>query len=339
MHKETNAYLERVDFSKIKSVFAMPDLLDIQVASYNEYLQMDLLPEERKEIGLQAAFKDVFPISDFKETTELEFLSYSIGNWECKCGRLKGVENSRAKCNACGTLLPAEDRADREGDLPVLRGRPEDRDPPLRPLRGPGRPQDEVHGHRVHPEGLHLLGAAEAPGAARLVGEGPRRQDQAPQTHQAAGGLLRRHPADDGKGHVHLQRHRAGRRQPAPAVAGRVLPAGRDQGLFHRQAHPVPGRLGRVRVRRQEQPVGPPGPQEEVPGHGLPAGPGLRDRRGHPEALPQDGQGRPRGGEALSGRSPTASSAGRRPRTSSIPSRRRSWSRPGRRSRRRPSRP
>ncbi len=107
MHKETNAYLERVDFSKIKSVFAMPDLLDIQVASYNEYLQMDLLPEERKEIGLQAAFKDVFPISDFKETTELEFLSYSIGNWECKCGRLKGVENSRAKCNACGTLLAA----------------------------------------------------------------------------------------------------------------------------------------------------------------------------------------------------------------------------------------
>ncbi len=107
MHKETNAYLERADFSKIKSVFAMPDLLDIQVASYNEYLQMDLLPEERKDIGLQAAFKDVFPISDFKETTELEFLSYSIGSWECKCGRLKGVENSRAKCNACGTLLAA----------------------------------------------------------------------------------------------------------------------------------------------------------------------------------------------------------------------------------------
>lgn len=103
-----NSYLERVDFSKIRSVFAMPDLLDIQRQSYAEYLQMDQLPEERKEIGLQAAFKDVFPITDFKETTQLEFLSYSIGNWECKCGRLKGVENSRARCKACGTLLPAE---------------------------------------------------------------------------------------------------------------------------------------------------------------------------------------------------------------------------------------
>jgi len=100
-------YRERVDFSKIKAVFPMPDLLDIQTQSYREFLQMELLPEERKDTGLQAALKDVFPISDFKETTELEFLSYSIGTWECKCGRLKGVENSRAKCAACQTLLPA----------------------------------------------------------------------------------------------------------------------------------------------------------------------------------------------------------------------------------------
>jgi DNA-directed RNA polymerase subunit beta len=108
MAKEPNKpFRERVDFSKIKAVFPMPDLLDIQTQSYREFLQMDLLPEERKDSGLQAALKDVFPISDFKETTELEFLSYSIGTWECKCGRLKGVENSRAKCNACQTLLPA----------------------------------------------------------------------------------------------------------------------------------------------------------------------------------------------------------------------------------------
>jgi DNA-directed RNA polymerase subunit beta len=101
-------YRERVDFSKIKAVFPMPDLLDIQTKSYAEFLQMELLPEERKDTGLQAALKDVFPISDFKETTELEFLSYSIGTWECKCGRLKGVENSRARCGACQTLLPAD---------------------------------------------------------------------------------------------------------------------------------------------------------------------------------------------------------------------------------------
>jgi DNA-directed RNA polymerase subunit beta len=86
----------------------MPDLLAIQRQSYAEFLQMELLPEERKDTGLQAAFKDVFPIADFKETTQLDFISYSIGNWECKCGRLKGVENSRARCTGCDTLLPAD---------------------------------------------------------------------------------------------------------------------------------------------------------------------------------------------------------------------------------------
>jgi len=111
MHKESeisNHRIARTDFSKIGTRFPMPDLLAIQRKSYAEFLQMDLLPEERRDVGLQSAFKDVFPISDFKETTALDFISYSIGNWECKCGRLKGVENSRARCRSCGTLLTAD---------------------------------------------------------------------------------------------------------------------------------------------------------------------------------------------------------------------------------------
>jgi DNA-directed RNA polymerase subunit beta len=102
-----NHRIQRTDFSKIRTQFPMPDLLAIQRQSYAEFLQMDLLPEERKDTGLQSAFKDIFPISDFKETTQLDFISYSIGNWECRCGRLKGVENSRARCKSCDTLLPA----------------------------------------------------------------------------------------------------------------------------------------------------------------------------------------------------------------------------------------
>ena len=108
MAKSENIYRERVNFSKIKTVFPMPDLLAIQKQSYAEFLQMELLPDERRDVGLQAAFRDVFPVSDFKETTQLDFISYSIGNWECKCGRLKGVENSRRRCDECGTLLPSD---------------------------------------------------------------------------------------------------------------------------------------------------------------------------------------------------------------------------------------
>jgi len=107
-HELKNIYRERVDFAKIESTYNMPDLLDIQRKSYAEFLQMEFLPEERKDIGLHAAFKDIFPITDFKETTQLDFISYSIGNWECKCGRLQGVENSRRRCQGCETLLPAD---------------------------------------------------------------------------------------------------------------------------------------------------------------------------------------------------------------------------------------
>jgi DNA-directed RNA polymerase subunit beta len=106
--ENSNHRIQRTDFSKIRTQFPMPDLLAIQRQSYAEFLQMDLLPEERKDAGLQSALKDVFPISDFKETTQLDFINYSIGNWECKCGRLKGVENARARCKSCGTLLPAD---------------------------------------------------------------------------------------------------------------------------------------------------------------------------------------------------------------------------------------
>ncbi len=104
----SHIYRERIDFSKLKTSIPMPDLLSVQKASYAEFLQMELLPQERKEVGLQAAFNDLFPISDFKDTTRLEFISYSVGIWECKCGRLKGVENSRYRCENCGTLLPPD---------------------------------------------------------------------------------------------------------------------------------------------------------------------------------------------------------------------------------------
>ena len=48
----------------------------------------------------------IFTLINFRNFLVLDFISFSIGNWECKCGRLKGVDNSRRRCNGCGTLLP-----------------------------------------------------------------------------------------------------------------------------------------------------------------------------------------------------------------------------------------
>jgi DNA-directed RNA polymerase beta subunit len=58
----------RHDFSKIKTAVRIPNLIEIQRDSYNRFLQMDLFPEEREQAGLQAVFRSVFPVSDFRET-------------------------------------------------------------------------------------------------------------------------------------------------------------------------------------------------------------------------------------------------------------------------------
>ena len=103
-----NVYRERIDFSKIKTTVPIPNLIEIQKKSYERFLQMNRLPAEREDVGLQSVFKSVFPISDFRENSSLEFIEYSIGNWECKCGRLAGLEHLRTKCEGCGTVLVAD---------------------------------------------------------------------------------------------------------------------------------------------------------------------------------------------------------------------------------------
>lgn len=57
----------------------LPNLIEIQKKSYEDFLQRDIPPEQREDKGLQAVFKEIFPIYDLTETSYLEFVSYSIG--------------------------------------------------------------------------------------------------------------------------------------------------------------------------------------------------------------------------------------------------------------------
>ncbi len=68
----------RKDFSKIERVVDIPNLIDIQNRSFERFLQAEVAPEKREEVGLQAVFKSVFPIRDFNETASLEFVSYTL---------------------------------------------------------------------------------------------------------------------------------------------------------------------------------------------------------------------------------------------------------------------
>src|ERR1700719_3734320 len=69
----------RLSFCKIKKIIEIPNLIEIQKRSYQDFLQADVTSEERKDEGLQAVFKSVFPIKDFNETASLEFVAYELG--------------------------------------------------------------------------------------------------------------------------------------------------------------------------------------------------------------------------------------------------------------------
>ncbi len=96
---------QRLDFSKIQSSIDIPNLIEVQRNSYQRFLQMDLLPSEREDAGLQSVFSSVFPIQDFRGLSQLDFVDYAIGNWECKCGNLKGLHHLRATCRNCGASV------------------------------------------------------------------------------------------------------------------------------------------------------------------------------------------------------------------------------------------
>ncbi|MBK9137571.1 MAG: DNA-directed RNA polymerase subunit beta [Verrucomicrobia bacterium] len=70
---------ERINFGKIREVLPPPNLIEVQVDSYREFLQADIAPSRRKNLGLQAVFTEVFPIESYDGKTVLEFASYEIG--------------------------------------------------------------------------------------------------------------------------------------------------------------------------------------------------------------------------------------------------------------------
>ena len=70
---------KRVSFREREEIIDLPNLIEIQIKSYNQFLQSHLLPHERESVGLQEVFNEIFPIKSYDEKTVLEYLSYNLG--------------------------------------------------------------------------------------------------------------------------------------------------------------------------------------------------------------------------------------------------------------------
>lgn len=91
----------RKSFGKIKDIVPVPSLIEIQSSSFNDFAQLDFLPEERRLIGLEKILKDIFPI-EYEDKMSLEYVSYELGHWACTCGELSGIMHRyRWVCDSC----------------------------------------------------------------------------------------------------------------------------------------------------------------------------------------------------------------------------------------------
>ncbi|MBO7257533.1 MAG: DNA-directed RNA polymerase subunit beta, partial [Alphaproteobacteria bacterium] len=76
--RDINRRRVRKSFGKIESVAEMPNLIDVQKSSYDQFLQWGVPVSKRQDTGLQAVFKSVFPIHDFAGRGDLEFVKYEL---------------------------------------------------------------------------------------------------------------------------------------------------------------------------------------------------------------------------------------------------------------------
>ncbi|HUD01013.1 MAG TPA: DNA-directed RNA polymerase subunit beta [Rhabdochlamydiaceae bacterium] len=70
---------ERISFREKEEIIDLPNLIEIQLKSYREFLQVDVLPHERLNVGLQEVFSEIFPIKSYDDKVILEYLSYNLG--------------------------------------------------------------------------------------------------------------------------------------------------------------------------------------------------------------------------------------------------------------------
>ena len=99
-------------FGRLKSAVAVPNLIEVQSKSFNDFVQLDYLSVERMPIGLEKVLRDIFPI-DYEGKMSLEYVSYQLGDWTCTCGKLVGISHrytwSCSACNATGCSSLSDD--------------------------------------------------------------------------------------------------------------------------------------------------------------------------------------------------------------------------------------
>ena len=165
----------------------------------------------------------MFPIQDFRGLSQLDFVDYSIGNWECKCGNLKGLHHLRATCRNCGASVVTNPY--QTGDVICPKCGTFNKNTPTfcNKCGDPVGMQLKYDVNECQERGMTYSAPLKVTIRLTIYDKDPDTGAKKHSRHQGTGSFLRRHSADDRERHVHHQRHRARHRQPVAPFAGRVL--------------------------------------------------------------------------------------------------------------------
>src|SRR5712671_37295 len=242
---------QRLDFAKIQSAIQIPNLIEVQMKSYQRFLQMDLLPSERDDGGLQSVFTSVFPIKDFRDLPQLR--------------RQRGDQPL----------------SDRRRDLSQVRHVQQEYADLLQQVRRSSRHATQVRRKRMSGTRDDLFRAAESHDTTYDLRQRSRYWRENHSRHQGTGSFLRRYSVDDRERHVHHQRHGTRDCQPVAPLARRVFRIGKQSQLLSRQDYSLPRFVGGVRIRHQEHSLRAYRPQTQIPGLDFSARAGNEDQRRH----------------------------------------------------------
>ena len=241
---KTNTFRKRFDFSKIPATIQIPNLIEVQKRSYERFLQMDRLPSERDDAGLQAVFQSVFPITDFRNVSQLEFVDYAIGNWECKCGHLKGLHHLRTTCKNCGDTVITDPF--HPGDVLCHKCGTYNANTPdfCNKCGDPVGLQLKYDVPECEERGMTYSAPLKVTMRLTIFDKDAETGNKTIRDIKEQEVFFGDVPLMTAERHVHHQRHRARHRQPVAPFARRLLRDGEQPHLLPRQDHSLPRIVG-----------------------------------------------------------------------------------------------
>ena len=224
-------------------------------------------------------FSSVFPIQDFRGLSQLDFVDYSIGNWECKCGNLKGLHHLRATCRNCGASVVTDPY--QTGDVLCSKCGTFNKNTPTfcNKCGDPVGLQLKYDVTECQERGMTYAAPLKVTIRLTIYDKDPDTGAKNIRDIKEQEVFFGDMPLMTENGTFIIngtERVIVSQLHRSPGV---FFETANNAHLLPGQDHSVPRLLGGVRVRQQEHSVRAHRPQAQIPGHHLPARPGHEDQR------------------------------------------------------------